>query len=569
MATLIMNNIVNENKLEEIQSKTLKEIANILSRSFGPYGSNACIKKENALSRYTKDGHTIISAIHYNGIIEQSIKDDIESITRHIVKTVGDGTTSAVILSSCIFDYMRDIKKTLATNPAELLNILNTVVEDVKARIMEKSNECSLEDVYDIAMISTNGNTFIAQTLKEIYEEHGMGVFIDVSPAMGVDTSIKSYNGMTLNTGYCDTCYITNMKNNTAEVDNPEVYFFEHPIDTKELGVYLDAIISGNIIAPASGQGGQIVPTVIFAPMISQDVTSTMDRLISAMANMPANNRLPICIITDYHDNEQLADLARMCGAKLIRKYIDRTIYEEDVKNNKAPTPATIRNWAGHCDSVIAYSDKTTFVRPHDMFNEDGSYSNIYNSLLAYLEAEVKNSIDNGDNAGVTGRLKRRLHSLKANMVELFIGGITQADRDALRDLVEDAVLNIRSAAANGVGLGANMTATRVLYEMVEDESLRPRTYMRVLKAIYDAYVELFKTLYGKTGDDFFKAAVLNAENNVVYNIRDGKWDRSVKSSIMSDVTILETVSKIVGLMVTCNQFVLPTAMHNIYVNND
>ena len=100
----IMNNVVKKETMRKIQSNTLAELSSILQNSFGPNGSNACIKKENALSRYTKDGHTIIGSLHYNGIIEQSIKDDIESITRHIVKTVGDGTTSAVVLSSIIFD---------------------------------------------------------------------------------------------------------------------------------------------------------------------------------------------------------------------------------------------------------------------------------------------------------------------------------------------------------------------------------------------------------------------------------------------------------------------------------
>ena len=72
------------------------DLAKILANSFGPHGSNTCIKKLNALNQYTKDGHTILESVQYNGIIEQSIKDDIATITLNIAKTVGDGTTSAV-----------------------------------------------------------------------------------------------------------------------------------------------------------------------------------------------------------------------------------------------------------------------------------------------------------------------------------------------------------------------------------------------------------------------------------------------------------------------------------------
>ena len=582
MSKSVINNVVSKEKMRIVQSETLNELANILKLSFGPNGSNACIKKENALSRYSKDGHTIIGSLHYNGIIEQSIKDDIESVTRHIVKTVGDGTTSAVILSSYIFESIKNIENE-GYRPTTIIKTLQYVVDDIKEKIKSNSKELTIKDVYDIAMISTNGNEFISRTLKDIYNDFGASVFIDVSPSTGEEFVIKSYDGMTLNTGYCDSCYVTDTKNNTAIVDNPEVYFFEHPVDTRELGVYLDSIISRNIIQPVNEKKYEnLIPTVIFAPTISQDMSSLMDSLTSAMASMPANNKLPICIITAYHEIEQLTDLAKMCGAKLIRKYIDPKVYENDVKRGAAPTPETVCNWAGHCDKVVAYSDKTSFIRPHMMYNNDGSYSELYNNLLNFLEVEISKSIENGDNAREIGRLKRRLHSLKSNMVELFVGGITQADRDSLRDLVEDAVLNIRSAAINGVGLGANMLALMASYDMVLNkenaelsDGIPCSLYDIICDCIWNAYAKLFECLYSEmdirkedenTESTFLEDAIDKARYGIVYNLRTG-WEDNVKTSIMSDITILDTVSKIVGIMATCNQFILPTALHNIYID--
>lgn len=572
MGNLIMNNVVNKETMRSIQSNTLNELAEILTLSFGPNGSNACVKKEGAFSRYTKDGHTIIGAIHYNGIIEQSIKDDIESITRHIVKTVGDGTTSAVILSSIIFKHISNVENSYSFKPVEIIRTLEKVVSDIKMNINDSATDLTEEDVYDISMISTNGNEFISKTLLNIYREFGNSVFIDVTPSTGEDTVIKSYNGMTLNTGYCDSCYVTNAKNNTSEVDNPHVFFFEHPIDTRELGVYLDSILHHNIINPVNtGDYDSIVPTVIFAPTISQDMSSLMDSLVANMAKMPVNNRLPICIITSYHETAQLEDLAKMCGAKMIRKYIDPKVYAADVERGAAPTPETIFNWAGRCDRVVAHSDKTVFIRPHEMYNEDGSYSELYNNLVAFLEVEIKRSLEDGDNIREIGNLKRRLHSLKSNMVELFIGGITQADRDSLRDLVEDAVLNIRSAANNGVGFGANMSAS-VAISKLEDKYLDDKLddndlYTKILVIISNAYNELFNILYASTDIDFADALIMAKNEGKVFNIRNNDWQTNVKSSIMSDITILDTVSRIVGIMATCNQFLVPTAMHNIYTN--
>ena len=578
---IIMNNVVTREKLRPIQSQTLQEIKSILEMSFGPNGSNTCIKMENGLPKYSKDGHTILGAIHYNGIIEQSIKDDLESITRNVVKNVGDGTTSAVLLSSLIFDriHLHEDKY----KPVEIVTAFNKIAEMIISSIKESAKPITIDDVYDIAMISTNGNSFIAETLKEIYNEHGFGVFIDVSAGLNEDFVVKTYNGMTLSTGYADSCYVTNTENNTCVIDHPEVYFFEHPIDTKELGVYFDSIISANIIHPldAINKGDEtamMIPTVIFAPKISQDMTSLMDSLTSYMAKMPASNKLPICIISEYQDIENLNDLAMMCGAKLIRKYIDPKIYEYDKQAGRAPTPETICNWAGTCEQVVAHSDKTIFVRPSKVYDEYGEYSELYNNLVRFLESEIAKAKSGGDSIREVGHLKRRLNSLKSNMVELYVGGISQADRDSLRDLVEDAVLNIRSAAQYGVGFGANISGAIAVDNVFCESSFNADSLeSEIIVDIDNAYTDLIDILYGNTsmfdGMRFdspkMQAIIFAKEDGKVYNIREKCWATNVKTSIMSDIVVLESVTKIIGIMATCNQFIVPTAMHNVYENND
>ena len=42
-----------------------------------------------------------------------------------------------------------------------------------------------------------------------------------------------------------------------------------------------------------------------------------------------------------------------------------------------------------------------------------------------------------------------------------------------------------------------------------------------------------------------------------------------VISSIKSDIAILETIDKILTLMFTCNQYLVPTPAHNIYLDEE
>lgn len=562
-------NVVDSKTLKKYQLSVLEQLREVLIQSFGPYGSNTCIKQINALNTYTKDGYTILSNVKFSGIIEESIRSDIETITKNIVETVGDGSTSATVLSYYLF---KELLHTMETNPdvtpRQLDIIINKVVKEIKDGIYaSRKLATSPQDMYDIAYVSSNGNEFVADMIKYLYKDCGMEVFIDVAMSTAKETSIKYYDGMTLNTGYSDTAFITNEKDNTSVVDKPNIYFFEDPIDTKEMGVLLDSILAQNIVYPIQQQKQELIrPTVIVAPTITRDMSSIIDRIIDMQAGVKANTRLPVCIISDTHQVGELMDIAKMCNAKPIRKYIDRAQYEEDVSNGLAPTPETIFDWAGTCESVVADNTKTKFINPYWLANENKT---VYNNLLSFIKGNLENAERDGEDAATIGSWRRRLNSLKSNLVEIHVGGMTVADRDSLRHLVEDSVKNCRSAAANGIGWGSNFSGFAVINSLLKGRD-EPTIENIVLSNIYDAYESLFIDLYKQSGMDDQEAISIVANNiskGSPFNIRTYKWDEKVKSSIESDMIVLDSVAKIISIMVTCNQFLTPNPQMNVYMD--
>ena len=109
---MIHSNIVPKAKVREIQQKTLNIIADGLEKSFGPNGSVTAIVKNidtngvNIDIEYTKDGHTIVKNMAFMNPIERSVQDILTELTRNVVKEVGDGTTSAILLSNEIFNAL-------------------------------------------------------------------------------------------------------------------------------------------------------------------------------------------------------------------------------------------------------------------------------------------------------------------------------------------------------------------------------------------------------------------------------------------------------------------------------
>ena len=587
-----LNNIIPRDTLKEVQADVLRDLKDAISNSMGPAGSNTLILRGNndqdLVTEYSKDGNKIIKHIKYQNPIEMSVKSEVENATRHIEKTVGDGTSTVVVMSSYIFDGLLDADKNgkLPTNPYEVSRTFDKLVKELSEEIRKSGRECTLDDIYDIAFISTNGNKEIAGNIRSIYEEYGMDVFIDVSATTDGTSNIKAYDGVTLETGYSDPCMINDLERQSARIrstaDNPvSVYYFQDPLDTNEMDQFFQKIIETNIIGPAT-KGAMWKPTVIMVPKIGRDSLSYLRRLTQFMHQYPesAYSQKPqILIVTNYFGlPENYAEhIATLCGANPIRKYIDNAKYESDVKAGLAPTIDNIIDFCGYCGEVEATSGVTKFVNPSKMYeidkdgnillNEDGNpiNSSIYNNIITFLEAELKNARNTGSNAGVLGSLKRQLNAVKANMVEFFVGGISISDRDAVRDLVEDAVLNCRSAATNGVGYGANIIGLISLFDKKDEmpvDSFGPRDSSEdtILDILRGAYFNAVKSLYRTKFDEETAEEIVNdiiEEHKKPVDIISGEPSDLILTSIESEPMILNTISKIITIMFTSNQALL------------
>jgi hypothetical protein len=182
-------------------------------------------------------------------------------------------------------------------------------------------------------------------------------------------------------------------------------------------------------------------------------------------------------------------------------------------------------------------------------------------------------------------------------MVDLYVGGIGTTDRMALSDSVEDAVLNCRSAAADGVGYAANYEGLRAFNkilskydnEFIEAEKAyennkedveiakeRIRTFINkeVASVIAKSYIELCVQIYLPYCDDEKNDAInivamslanTNKDERKPFNILTEKYDDLVLTSIKTEPAILEAISRIITTLYNTNQFLVPDPRFNIY----
>ena len=98
-----LSNLVDNKALKKVQLQTLERINSIISKTAGPYGSYTMIMHQDQLTEYSKDGHKVLKNIKFFKPLEAAVHDELLGITEHVVKKVGDGTTTAVQLSYYIY----------------------------------------------------------------------------------------------------------------------------------------------------------------------------------------------------------------------------------------------------------------------------------------------------------------------------------------------------------------------------------------------------------------------------------------------------------------------------------
>lgn len=561
----IHGNVIPEKIAREIQLDTLEYISNVLEKSFGPHGSTTAMVQfmdkngNDVITEYTKDGDTIANRIQFVNPIERSVKDLATGITRYIVKTVGDGTTSVILIANIILHILVENAEQFAKyDQTALMSMFSELIDEIQKRIQAKSKTASAEDLRDIAMISTNANEEISNTLYQVFKKFGTDLYVDVGTSGMADHIIKQYDGMTIETGKAKPTM-------PSELHNPRIYYFQDDIDTAQMRQFIGKIITDNIYSAYTNEGmkfnKQPIPTVILCHRISRDTEKFFADVESLQAQIPD---VPLIIVSDIHQEYMMDDIVQMCGIKKIMKFIDPKMEEIEEKAGRAPTIDTVVDFYGTAASVVSDDFKTKIIRPACMYNEDGSFSDIYNARLTWLEAHVKEAENNGSRIKEIEETKRRLNSFKGNMIDFLVGGLTSADVRNTKASVEDAVLNCRSAAVDGVGYGANYMAWRELYEMsVINNEFIDNPFRDIL---LQAYNVIMRTLYKPKDDDEFDKLLADMyEKGCPMNIRTGEYDGSVKSSIKSDIYILDAIRRILMLMYTSNQYMVPTAMQNIY----
>ena len=554
-----------ESNVQDIPSskEILNSISDILSKTLGPHGSTTIIESHVLDHQVSKDGYTVLSKLIFTDSYSRVLLELIKKISNRLVRTVGDGSTSAVVASASFYNRLSDfVENNPHIPPQELLNALKVISSDIVAslqkqsRQIDESEEC-LAILRNIAYISTNGDSDVAKLVADVVAKTGKEGIITLERSKTDKTHVVEQKGFTVHRGFVDSCFANRFEERGYRCDfgKSMVFICDGRLESQDLPVIL------SIIANKMKVGGDAL--VIVANGYNDDVLNTLRGVVTN------NNGINICLID--HATNSTSQIARMNDLAMI---LGATIYQ---KRSKNVSPEVIlkrmetENVLGYCEKFECNDSKSVFI-------DGAADQETLNQYISNLREQLKDMVaetSHIDTSTQEAECRRRLAVLNSGAYTIHVGGDSEQEKDARKYLVEDAVFAARSALRNGIVCGGMLAIPRMFHDnttllakIAEDVAQKTvithEQGLELVSGIVRSFIDVYShiiapyTKYHKLNSYEYICGLITEKK--VVNMRTFKEETLEESrivnSVETDSEILKAVVSIIGLVATSNQFI-------------
>ena len=541
----------------------LNQISDILSKTLGPHGSTTIIESHLLDHQVSKDGYTVLSKLIFTDSYSRVLLELIKKISNRLVRTVGDGSTSAVVASASFFNRLKEFTtQNPHIPPQELLNALKIISSSISMNLKHQSTqidgteECK-DILRNIAYISTNGDVEVSQLVADVVQRTGREGIIALERSKSDQTHIVEQRGFTVHRGYVDSCFANRFeeRGNRCDFGKTMVFICDGRLDAADLPILL------SIISTKMKVGGDAF--VVVANGYNDDVLNTLRGIVAS------NTGINICLI-DHATNSssqlsRLNDLAVILGA---------TVYQKRTKNISPDHILKLLETTdilGYCDKFECNDSKSSFIDGKGK-EED---LNLYIARLRNQLQEMVAETSHIDTSTQEAECRRRLAVLTSGAFTIFVGGDSEQEKDAKKYLVEDAVFAARSALRHGIVPGGMLAIPRMFFSnegmqsaIAEEVAKKSVLTKEQGEELVNGIVKSFIDVYSHIIAPYAKYHSLEPSSYIVELIKEGKIvnmrtfkeesieESRIVNSVETDTEILKAVVSIIGLVATSNQFI-------------
>lgn len=570
-------NIVGDAEFKERVAQVFKCVADAVSKTLGPFGYTTIIEQFGEM-HVTKDGWTVLKNINFDANIDNNILYLLTKIASQVVVKVGDGSTSSIVAADNIMKQF-DGSGIVDTGfgPREFTETLNRLVRIIVDEIQKKStrvndddfNEARDKKIYNLAMISTNGNYEISEMISRIYEETG-NPSIAFSKGNYANHLLEVVEGYKSPIRLLDGIYITNESGERSDV-NPLVLMFDHRVDPEH---YSDIIIPARAFA---NQNGRLLYVIAphYSDLVLQRIKNDTNLFFKASQGKFQDVYMKASIVSNLQ-RQMYSDLGCLLGATII----DTSMLEELLPHRQSPymqepevepiqeeIPREVKivNTLGTCEKITSNLKDALFA---GLTNTDEAlYQVTMNDAVSrYNEARDRFARMDVVSPEVID-LKQRIAKLKCRMGIIQVGGISTLEQTANMDLVDDAVKACENAFNHGYNVGCSLIIPMVIDAMNASEELNfTEKEKQILSMIKTSFLEVYGKVIGNkyaqngmSHDEFVEKRDeiinLSLEAGKAYDLVKNELSDDIINPSHTDIEILKAASSIASLLITSNQY--------------
>ena len=561
------NNIVKGTDFQEAAKEAMFTISEALSRSVGYYGSTTIIENAVTGHKITKDGYTILQSLKFSAEkpIANTILNFIKNISKTLVTEVGDGSTSSVLTSDALFNFIADIEKEDKISPKALLDELEVsrkLIEDELLKAATPITDENMEVLKYIASVSNNNDEKSGDIVYQAFKEVGVDGFVNLADSYKEEDFFEVSRGMELPRGYFDEAY-ADRGSMTINFKNPNFLVFKGVLDNSDeewftgfMGYYFQATRN---------------PLVVIADGFEKSFNDLVK--INKRNNERQGIPIDIALISaNSTKEEETEDLAIYLDATLLDKTDDDSEFSNfkfSFLGNDVAGITKYIDFEGGKKPVPFGRAKQALIELNDSkFIEGAVKPEALEKRLEELTMQEEYYTDLNSKTDVNFqifKLRKRKSNLQAKVATIYVSGTSEVERETRKYLFEDAVYATKSAMVHGYVSGGNLAVSKAIKRITEKDTGELSDFQLKLLAYLDqafrsTYSYVLHNYKGFTSGEIEKLIEDCVATDSIYNLKTLEMEKDsethIINSVRTDNLIMNTAFSIIGLLVSSNQYI-------------
>jgi chaperonin GroEL len=421
--------------------------------TLGPKSKCVLIEKKWGRPIVCNDGVTIAKEIEFEDPEEDLGAKMVREAAERTGDAVGDGTSTAAILTHAIFAEglhnvaagasAVDLKRGLDRGLRVAIQALQSLSRPVASR-REKAQ---------IATVSAHNDATIGELVADAMEKVGKDGVVTIEEAKTTETALEVVEGMQFDRGYLSPYFVTDPEKMEVVLEDPVILIHEKKIaNLQDFLPFLEQVAKSGrpLLVIAEDVEGEALATLV--------VNKVRGVLNSAAVKAPG-----------YGDRrkEILQDIAILTGGKVLAEELGLKIENLQIDD------------LGKAKRVIIDRDKTTIVQGAGLKKAIDGRCN-----------EVRKQIEQTTSDYDKEKLQERLAKLSGGIAVIRVGAPSETEMKNRKEAFEDAISSTKAAMAEGIVPGGGLVLLRAIdaVQRAETEcSGDERTGLLILKKALEA----------------------------------------------------------------------------------